>query len=298
MIAIDAMGGDFAPQEILAGALQSSVPVCLFGPEDLLVSQLDLLDPMWRDKDIKIVDAPQIIEMGEEPVQAFRRKRHSSLVEAISSVQDGTCSAVISAGNSGAVMAASLFLIGRNDGVDRPALVGTIPGVDGPVVCLDLGANADCKPKNMFQFGELGSRYAKDFLNIESPKIGLLSVGEERTKGSMLTKEVFCLLEELPGFVGNVEPRDVLKNKIDVLVTDGFSGNVLLKTFEATVSFCSSRYQVEEERTSMGDGGALLLGIKRPVIIAHGSARAKDIVRAIKFADKVTQLVDVKKYSL
>lgn len=292
MIAIDAMGGDFAPREIVEGALCSAkedgIPISLFGNKEVLEEILSSLDQNWHNLPLKIVHMPLEIGMGEEPVQAVKTKQNSSLVGAVLSVRDGVCDAVISAGNSGAVMAASLFLIGREEGIDRPALVGMIPGVNKSTIALDLGANADCKPINLFQFAQLGVKYAKDVCKIDNPIVGLLSNGEERGKGSLLTKESFKLLENSQiNFFGNVEPVHILENKVDVVVCDGFSGNVLLKTFEATAALCCDS-NIKSKLESVKHGGALLVGIKKRVIISHGNARAIDIVRAVRFANKAS----------
>jgi phosphate acyltransferase len=290
VIAIDAMGGDFAPREIVTGAFLSAkddaIPLTLFGNKEVIEGILNELDSNWRNLPLKIVHMPLEVAMGEEPVQAVKTKRDSSLVGAVLSVRDGVCDAVISAGNSGAVMAASLLLIGREEGIDRPALIGVIPGLKKPTLALDLGANADCKPINLFQFAQLGVRYAKEYFKISNPIVGLLSNGEERGKGSLLTKEAFLMLENAkPGinFFGNVEPLHILENKVDIVVCDGFTGNVLLKTFEATLAVCGDN-NMKSKLESVKHGGALLVGIKKRVIISHGNARAIDIVRAVRFA--------------
>lgn len=310
MIAIDGMGGDFAPDVVVQGTLQCvktmNIPVCLCGPEALLRGKLDALDSGWEKYPITLVDADQVVEMGEEPVQAVRSKPNSSLVKAVTCVKEGTCQAVISAGNSGAVMAAGLFLVGRCQGVERPALVGILPTVSGFVVTLDLGANADCKAKHLYQFACLGAQYARDVLSIESPRIGLLSNGEEPGKGSLLTKEAYklCLKADFD-FVGNIEPAHLFQGRVDVVVADGFTGNILLKTFEATSQMLRKSIPSPVEDESQGEtirfgkeGGALLLGIKRPVIVVHGNAQAKNIEQAIRFAYDVTKKIDLKKYCL
>jgi len=300
VIAIDAMGGDFAPEAVLEGSLRyvkaTCTPVCLFGPQDELRRVLDQLDSGWEQYPISIMNAPQIISMGQEPVQAVRLMPDSSLVRAVASVRDGDCRVALSAGNSGAMMAAALFLIGRNKGVERPALVGLLPGASGATVCLDLGANADCKANNLYQFAHLGVQYAQDFLDRDRDDItvGLLSNGEEPGKGSLVTKEAFALLQKsFLNFVGNVEPQHVLAGKVDVVVSDGFAGNVLLKTFEATVWLCGKK----KEHSFGKSGGALLLGVKKPVVIVHGNASVSDIEKAIRFAQKIS-LVNVESYTI
>lgn len=312
MIAIDAMGGDFAPDVVLRGVLNYvksacvQQQICLFGPEAELRRRLSLIDPSWEELPIQLVDAQEHIDMGEEPVRAVKSKRDSSLVKAVESVAKGYCEAVISAGNSGAVMAASLFLIGRTKGVERPALVGLMPAKERPVVCLDLGANADCKARYLYQFAHLGAKYASDVLGIKDPSVGLLSVGEEPEKGSILTKEAFLLLKKSSlRFIGNVEPCHILQNKADVVVCDGFAGNVLLKTFEAVSSLCCR--DVAKENQVLGEklkkkfkiaegGGALLLGIRKPSIVLHGSASASCVERAITFVNKIVSKISLETY--
>lgn len=320
LIAVDAMGGDFAPDIVLKGALSTArdgAKVCLFGPEKDLINRLLLLDPEWEKYRsqgapcLVVVDSPEVIEMGDEPVQAVRKKRNSSLVKAVESVAEGRCEAIVSAGNSGAVMAAALFFIGRIKGIDRPALTGLFQAPKGPVICLDLGANADCKAENIFQFAHLGARYAHDMLGIKEPAVGLLSNGEEPGKGPLVVKEAFCMLRDSGlHFYGNVEPSHLFKNKVDVVVCDGFSGNILLKTMEAVASFFVRSIKDCFERAGLGEteamglsklahndqGGALLLGVKKPVIISHGSASDSMIKNAIMFAQKIALKVDLKSY--
>jgi glycerol-3-phosphate acyltransferase PlsX len=184
-------------------------------------------------------------------------------------------------------MAASLFFIGRKKGVERPALVGLLPACNGPVVCLDIGANADCKPEHLCQFAHMGVEYARETLRLINPTVGLLSNGEESSKGSALTKQAFVELQKSGlNFIGNIEPGDVFQNKVDIVVCDGFAGNIFLKTFEAVLRLfgtggCASAKEIlylEEQ------GGALLLGVKKPTIIVHGNASARVVERAILFA--------------
>lgn len=318
MIAVDAMGGDFAPEAVLEGALRcvkaTGIDVCLFGPKGELQRRLSQLDSSWRDYSLSIIDAAEVIGMGEEPVRAVKRKKESSLIKAVESVSKGACKAIISAGNSGAVMAASLLLIGRDKGIERPALVGLVPALKRPVVCLDLGANTDCKAEHLYQFAHLGVEYAskvKASLDtspyaelrgtlgtngfVQRPSVGLLSNGEEPTKGSLVTKQAFGMLEKSSlHFIGNVEPFHILQNKADVVVCDGFVGNVLLKTLEAVASFCCSIVResdaksfalLQDKLRLREQGGALLLGIKKTVMVMHGSASPQNIERAIRYAD-------------
>jgi glycerol-3-phosphate acyltransferase PlsX len=285
VIAIDAMGGDFAPREIVAGVLEyvksgGSAKLCIFGAKNELSA-------LMNEQRLTIVDSTEMIGMGDDPVRAVREKRDSSLVKAVRSISDGENTAVISAGNSGAVMAAALFFIGREEGVDRPALVGLLSALRKPVVCLDLGANPDCKAKHLHQFAKLGVRYAKTIAGIrEVITVGLLSNGEEPTKGNLVTKEAFVMLEndKTINFVGNVEPIHVFTNKADVVVCDGFAGNILLKTVEAIAEIedCKKLHRAQ-------NGGALLIGIKKPVVVMHGNSTAKDVVHAIEFTQKIVE---------
>lgn len=302
MIAIDAMGGDFAPDAVLDGALRyarekTGQPICLFGPKDDLVRRLIDLDPSWENYSITISDVPEVIAMGDDPVASVREKKDSSLVRAVAAVADGSCSAVISAGNSGAMVAASIFLIGRKQGVERPALVGLLPGTSGPVVSLDLGANADCKPSYLLQFAQLGVAHAGEVLECQNPRVGLLSVGEEDAKGSLLTKKAFKLLRDSKlNFVGNVEPHHVFNNQVDVVVCDGFLGNVLLKTLEAVGALCCAFVEKKDAAYAQElrkllhryeSGGALLLGLKKPAFVVHGGASADGVKRAIEYAQGI-----------
>jgi len=297
VVAIDAMGGDYAPDVVLQGAITAAkkhgIAVQLYGPQDELERRLGAISSDWATLPITVVHCSEFIDMGEEPVQAVRTKKDSSLVRAVEAVQKGDASVVLSAGNSGAVMAAALFLLGRNPGVDRPALVGILPTLRGKMVLLDLGANADCKPEYLYQFAHLGAQCAKDFLGIDNPRVGLLSNGEEPGKGSILTKEAFALLKDSElNFIGNVEPQHVLAGKMDVLTCDGFSGNILLKTYEATRKLGGNTAPAPAKT------GALLLGVQQPTIILHGNAKADDVEQAIMFAHKIEEKIDVRRYSL
>lgn len=323
MVAVDAMGGDFAPGVVIKGALkaaQNGIPVQLFGPATLIEKELSMLDSNWKSLQLKLADSSSIIGMGDEPVDAVRKKRDSSLVKAVESVKAGTCNAVVSAGNSGALMVAATFTLGRNEGVERPAIAGWLPSKKGMVLALDLGANTDCKPSYLLQFAFLGHEYSQKVLKIENPRIGLLSNGSEEGKGSLLTKEAFELLMKAPiNFVGNIEPIDILENKVDVVLSDGFSGNILLKTMEAMHKFLSSifkesltrviqTYAQDEVRLSLAQefskvvfqdlarqaaradqGGAVLLGVNGTVIVAHGSAQESEIEKAITLAYNVSK---------
>lgn len=301
------MGGDFAPFQIVKGAYAAAckgVPIALFGPVERVTQELDKIDRNWRTKPLTVVDAPDLIEMSDEPVQAIRKKPQSSLVQAVKSVKLGTCSAVVSAGSSGALMAASLLILGRTEGVERPAIIGFVPTQLGKVVCLDLGANVDCKPHYLVQFARLGADYAQQQLAVINPRIGLLSNGTEPGKGTVMHREAYELLEQSGlNFVGNIEPHEIAMHAVDVVVTDGFSGNIMLKTMEATASMLISmiKQQLADtdsemiERvmktmsgvTSVADqGGALLVGVSGVVVVAHGNSDARACESAILYAHK------------
>lgn len=305
-VAVDAMGGDRAPGEILAGAREAAaqgIPVVLVGPEGL--------DGCG---DLPLIPATEVIAMDDDPAQGVRRKKDSTLVRAAEAVRDGKACAMVSAGNTGATMASALLRMGRVKGVSRPAIATPIP-VPGhqPNIMLDAGANAEVQPEWLVQFAQMGSIYAHHRFGIESPKVGLLSIGEEPGKGDGLRKEVFPLLEAAPGieFVGNVEGRDLMKKTADVIVTDGFTGNVALKTLEGGLkvlfaalleAFASEpRYKepadallpallpLHAQMSPDTYGGAVLLGVDGICIISHGSSGSTAMVNAIKLAHEMAQ---------
>ena len=307
-VAIDAMGGDYAPDEIIKGAqmaLDSGIPVLLVGTPDALKSV----------KDIPTIEASEVIAMDDDPGQSVRRKKDSSLVRAAEAVRDGKASAMISAGNTGATMASALLRMGRLKGVSRPAIATPIPVLDGdhPVILLDSGANAECQPEWLLQFAEMGAVYARDRFRIEKPKVGLLSIGEEAGKGNPLVKESFAYLDSedwqkrsSARFIGNVEGRDLMSGVADVIVTDGFTGNVALKTLEGTAKSIvsallgafSSSPDAEQGAELLAPallplyakldpdsvGGAVLIGVKGIAMVSHGSSSAKAILNAAQTA--------------
>jgi glycerol-3-phosphate acyltransferase PlsX len=312
MIALDVMGGDYAPGPIIQGALQAahSVPVLLVGPQDIIKRELYKLDPLWERLSITIHHAPDIITMAEEPVQAVRNKKFSSLVQAVMCVKEGRATGVISAGNSGALMAAALFILGREEQYERPAIISFLPNYLGTkLLALDLGANTECRPGHLYQFAHMGVLHAQKVLGIERPRVGLLSNGHEDSKGSLLVKETFGLLKQSSlNFVGNVEPYGIFSGKVDLVVCDGFSGNVLLKTMESVFSmtrFWLEQMPLPDEKTriwrdsfiektnhyvdSRWQGGALLLGVKGTVVVCHGSSDARTIEHALYLAQKYFQ---------
>ena len=298
MIAIDVMGGDNAPLVVLEGALAAAIkgiPVQLHGPEALITTWLAQHAPAWQNLPISLVPSIDIISMDEEPVFAVRKKPSSSLVAAVASTAKGTTQAALSAGNSGAFMAASALMMGRFDGIERPAIAGYLPTLKGTVLALDLGANTDCRPQHLLQFAHLGHNHATNVMGIVSPRIGLLSNGHEPTKGSQLVKEAHALLKADPtlNFVGNVEPYGIINHDVDVIVCDGFAGNVLLKTMEAISDLIIAWHpalkdDLQQRFANHSLGGALLLGVKGTAIVCHGNADATTLERAITFAWKVS----------
>lgn len=299
------MGGDKAPGEIVAGARQAAeagMPVLLVGDPEL----------MGDTGDLPVLAASESIGMHEDPARAVRTKKDSSLVRAAEAVRDGKACAMVSAGNTGATMASALFRMGRIKGVGRPAIATTIP-VPGftPTVLLDSGANAECTAAWLVQFAQMGSAFSRQRFGIEDPRVGLLSIGEEPGKGSPLVKETYTLLdggEAGPGvrFIGNVEGRDVMSDSVDVVVTDGFTGNVTLKTLEGSMKFAFNAVlgalSSSDEAKAASEavlpallplaaeldpdtyGGAMLLGVDGVCIISHGSSSAKAIVSAVGVA--------------
>lgn len=307
-LAIDAMGGDNAPEEIVLGAMDAvseleNLQITLYGDENQI-------KPLLTDsKNISIIHTTEVITGEDEPVRAVKRKKDSSLVQMALAVKEGRADACISAGNTGALMSAGLFVVGRIEGIDRPALSPTLPTVDGKgFVLLDVGANVDAKPQHLLQYAIMGSIYAEKVRGIANPRVGLLNIGTEDGKGNSLAKQAFEMLKEAPvNFVGNVEARDILSGAADVVVTDGFSGNIALKTIEGTAqtmftllkeTFMSSPKTkiaaalVKKDLGSLKNkldyseyGGAGLFGLAAPVIKAHGSSKRRAIVSAIKQAD-------------
>ena len=302
-IAVDAMGGDRAPSEILAGALQAAelgIPVLLVGPEGL-----------EGIGDLPLMHASEVIEMDDDPAQSVRKKRDSTLVRAAEAVRDGHASAMISAGNTGATMASALLRMGRISGVARPAIATPVPVPGGtPTVLLDAGANADVQAEWLVQFAIMGSVYSTKRYGVENPRVGLLSIGEEPGKGDALRKETYDLLKACPhvNFIGNVEGRDLMTPEVDVVVTDGFTGNVALKTLEGALktvigelftAFAQPEYKDAAKEllpalmplydTFDPDsvGGAILLGVDGVCIISHGSSSARAMVNGIKVAKEM-----------
>jgi glycerol-3-phosphate acyltransferase PlsX len=297
-IAVDAMGGDRGPEAVVEGALAAradGIEPVIFGAAGLDTGGLEL------------VATTQVVGMDEKPADVLRTKEDSSLVRAVKAVADGEADAVVSPGNTGAMLAAGLVQIRRLAGVRRPAIAVPIPARNGPCVLVDAGANADCRPEHLLQFATMGAVFAEEILGIARPTVRLLSIGEEAEKGNQLALEAHALLagSDLE-FRGNAEGRDILEGAADVLVTDGFTGNVALKTVEGTIRSVLTGLRAEIEastRTKLGGllirpaarrlrsrldpdtyGGAYLLGLKGLVVIAHGNSSPTAISNAIRLA--------------
>jgi phosphate acyltransferase len=314
-IAVDAMGGDHAPTEIVRGALRAvselGIAVTLVGRREVVEEELRNAGAATPDG-INVVDARAVIEMNEHPANAVRAKRDSSLVSSCALVAGGEAGAVVSAGNSGALLAAALFTIKRIPGVARPAIGASFPSDAGQTFILDVGANTDCKPEWLAQFALMGDVYARTMLGIPSPRVALLSNGEEAEKGSELVQAAHPLIAALPiQFVGNVEGKDIFRGRCDVVVTDGFTGNVVLKVAEGIGEFLFASI-AREARKSVGGkvggallkprlrplrdridyrktGGALLLGVAGEVVIAHGRSDAEATMNAIRVAARAAE---------
>jgi glycerol-3-phosphate acyltransferase PlsX len=297
-IAVDAMGGDHGPEAVVEGALAArgdGIEPVVYGPAELDTRGLEL------------VPTTQVVGMDEKPADAFRTKTDSSLVRAVKAVADGEADAVVSPGNTGAMLAAGLVLLRRVPGVRRPAIAVPIPARRGPSVLIDAGANADCRAEHLLQFATMGAVFAEEILGIERPQVRLLSIGEEAEKGNRLTLEAHELLAASDlDFRGNAEGRDVLEGAADVLVTDGFTGNVALKAVEGTIRTLLDSLREELTATTAGTlggllirpaarrlrarldpdtyGGAYLLGLRGVVVIAHGNSSSTAIANAIRLA--------------
>jgi glycerol-3-phosphate acyltransferase PlsX len=302
-VAVDAMGGDRAPEEIVAGARQAveelGIPVLLVGPPDRLGDTGGL----------QVLPASEVIGMDDDPGQSVRRKKDSSLVRAAEAVRDGKALAMVSAGNTGATMASALLRMGRLKGISRPAVATPIPNlVTHPTVLLDAGANAECSPAMLVQFAQMGAAYSTARYGVEDPTVALLSIGEEKSKGTPLVKEAHALLSELDAlrFAGNVESRDLLHGVADVVVADGFTGNVALKALEGALRLFMDvllkLFSIDDDTKRASEvllphllplamefdpdntGGAMLLGVNGVCVISHGSSSARAIVSAVQVA--------------
>ena len=309
-IAIDAMGGDHAPAEIITGALRAreelDVEILLVGDPQQIKSHLPQQTNFGQ---LEIVASEGTIEMHEEPLSGIKRKPKASINVAMDLVKQQRADAVVSAGHSGAAMAAGLLRLGRLKGIDRPAIGAVLPTIASkPVIILDVGANVDCRPKFLEQFALMGSIYSQYVLGVDEPKVGLLNIGEESCKGNELAIRTYELLEKNPrvSFIGNAEGRDVLSGRFDVIVCDGFTGNVLLKFAEAvgevllqilreelpqglrgqigTAILKPNLKRIKQRVDHAEHGGGLLLGVAGVCIISHGSSQAPSVFNAIRLA--------------
>lgn len=312
-IALDAMGGDYAPAEVVLGGVQAArelgVGVILVGPEDAVRAELGKHDT--NGLRVRIHHADEVIGMDEHPAEAIRSKRRNSITVAHELVRDGEAEAAVSAGNSGAVMAAAIFTLRRIKGIDRPAFGGVVPSATGQTLVLDMGANTDCKPPYLLQFAVMGSAYMQSVFGIARPRVGLLANGEEETKGDQLTQQAHQLIKAAApalglNFIGNVEGRDINAGTVDVVVCDGFVGNVVLKLSEGIAKMLMGTIRKELTASPITAVGALLarpafdrvrkrldyeeyggvpvLGVNGVSIISHGRSKAKAIKNAIRVA--------------
>lgn len=308
-LAVDGMGGDFAPDAVIQGCVDAvkeyGVDIIITGPENIIKGKLEGFD-YPKDK-IQVVNATEIISPNEEPVKALKKKKDSSLVKALSLVKTGEADAILSAGSTGALMAGASLIVGRIRGIKRVALAPIMPGKNAPFMIIDAGANVDCKSSYLVQFALMGKIYFENILNVSNPTIGIVNIGAEEEKGNELTKEAHKLLKQTDfNFVGNVEPRDIPAGDINVLVCDGFVGNTILKTYEGVASNIFSMLKediMSSFTTKLGGlllkpvfsrfkkkfdyteyGGSAFLGSNGIVIKAHGSSNAKAFKNAIRQA--------------
>jgi glycerol-3-phosphate acyltransferase PlsX len=311
-IAVDAAGGDSGPAVMVPGAVEGArrfgVGLLLAGPAAEIEQVLSRCDSTGLD--ILVADAPETIGMDEQPAQAVRRKPRSAIAVALDAVRDGRAEAMVSAGHSGAVMAGALQKLGRIRGIDRPAIAGYLPSMTGKTLVLDLGAVTDPRPQHLVQFAQMGSIYIERAFGVTRPTVGLLSNGEEPSKGNQFVQETFPLLAAAPGidFSGNVEGRDITRGVVDVVVTDGFTGNVALKTAEGAAALINETVrrrltssplrkalaallqpafrEVRQELDYAEQGGAPLLGIDGVVIISHGRSNEHAVASAVGVAKR------------
>ncbi len=318
-VVVDAMGGDNAPVEIIKGALEAikandAVKVILTGKQEVIEEELKKYD--YNKEQVEIVDAREVIEMAEPPVNAIRTKKDSSIVKGMGLVKDGQADAFVSCGSTGAVLVGGQVLVGRLPGVQRPPLAPLIPTAKGMALLIDCGANVDAKPAYLVQFAKMGTVYMKNIMGIENPRVGIVNNGAEEEKGNALVKETFPLLKACPdiNFVGSVEARDIPNGDVDVIVCDAFVGNVILKLYEgvgATLIKVVKDAMMSTTRGKIGGalvkpglkqalkkfsteeyGGAPLLGLKGLVVKSHGSSDAEEVKNSI------LQCVDFKKHDI
>jgi len=296
-IAIDVMGGDYAPEAVIDGIIES-IDLLTNGETILAIGPQDTINNLFKSRNfsssqVRVIHAEQVIEMGEHPTKALSQKPNSSIGIGFSLLKEGKADVFASAGNTGAMMVGSLFSVKTIHGIQRPAIAGFVPQVDGRyAIMLDIGANADCKPEMLAQWAELGSIYFESTTGQTNPRVGLMNIGEEEQKGSILAQGTHALLKENSNinFIGNIEGKDLFRNKADVIVTDGFTGNIVLKMGE-------SIYNIMKEQGMMNDfventnyenyGGSPIIGINGNVIIAHGASSPKAIKNMIKLCKSV-----------
>ena len=306
-IILDGMGGDNAPFSVVEGAVlasrQTQHHICIIGQEELIIPELKKYK--YESEKISVINATQVISNDDAPVRAVRSKKDSSIVKGINMVKNGEGDIFISAGSTGALLAGGLFILGRMQGIDRPALASVYPIVGGiPSLLVDAGANADCKPNNLLEFGIMGNIYMEKVIGRKDPKVGLVNIGAEAAKGSTLTKAAYDLLEQSHlNFIGNVEAREVPKGACDVIVTDGFTGNVLLKLTEGlawnilqvikkkftdgvkaklgAALLIDKMTELKQEFDYSEYGGAPILGVRGPIVKMHGSSNANAVKNTI-----------------
>ncbi|MBD5642302.1 phosphate acyltransferase PlsX [Clostridium botulinum] len=310
IIAVDGMGGDFAPELVVEGCIQAvkeyeGIHIIITGKKELIKNELDKRE--YNGNKIEILNAEEVISTNEAPVKAIRRKKDSSMVKALELVKESKAQAVISAGSTGALMAGATFVLGRIKGINRVCLAPLLPGAKAPFMIADAGANVDCKAEYLVQFAMMGKVYFESVLGVKSPTVGLVNIGAEEEKGNELTKAAYKLLKDTDfNFIGNIEPRDIPRGEVNIAVCDGFIGNTVLKTYEGVASNLFSMLKKEIMASTRGKiGGALLkpvfkdfkkkfdyteyggspfLGAKGICIKAHGSSDAKAFKNAIRQA--------------
>ena len=314
-IAVDAMGGDSAPGEIVKGAIKAKN----LGIDVILCGDENLINPFLEDSKIPVLHYPEVISMDDDPARAIRSKKNSSIVGAMQLVKENKASAVFSAGSTGASLVAAISVLGKIKGVIRPAIASVLPAAEGEIVLLDSGASLEVKPKVLLQFGAMGSKFAEVLFNIPSPRVGLLNNGEEPTKGRDLEKNTYKLLKNSNlNFIGNIEGRDFANDVADVFVTDGFTGNIVLKTMEGTAklqqkmikkSFLENLFKpmllpvnkalkpVKDRLDPDKTNGAYLLGVNGIVTIAHGSSSAEAVMNSIIFSSKTVESGFISKFT-
>jgi phosphate acyltransferase len=314
-IAVDAMGGDSAPEEIVKGAIKAKN----LGIDIILCGDKNLIEPFLQDSQIPVVHYPEVISMDDDPARAVRTKKNSSIVGAMQLVKDNKASAVFSAGSTGASLVAAISVLGKIKGVIRPAIASVLPSIDREIVLLDSGASLEVKPKVLLQFAAMGSKFAEVLFNIPAPRVGLLNNGEEATKGRDLEKNTYKLLKSSTlNFIGNIEGRDFATDSADVFVTDGYTGNIVLKTMEGTASlqqkmikksFIENLFKplllpvnkalkpVKDRLDPDKTNGAYLLGVNGVVTIAHGSSSAEAVMNSIIFSNKTVESGFISKFT-